>query len=186
MRYILGVFAVIVIAIVAIILVTRPRGVQQPEGQRQVTLRNQAKEGTSAELTTAGKLVGETERRAIRVTISQTERRVEILTGYEEAVERAHTFPNTPEAYETFLIAIDKQGFARKNPESTSNDERGACPLGKTYIYEFKEFSQQLFRNWSVSCSTSLGTFGGNAPTIRKLFEAQIPEYRKLVKGVKL
>lgn len=186
MKYILGVIAVILVALVAIAMVTRPRQPDTPEGERQVVLSDEARAGTSVSLTTQGKLVGQTERQAIRIKVSQDERRVEILTGYEEAVERAHTFPNTAAAYETFLIALEGLGFSQKRENNVKDDERGACPTGKTYVYELKEFSQQRLRMWDSSCGSKSGTLGGRGSTIRKVFEAQIPDYRKVVKDVRL
>src|SRR6266508_2081792 len=98
MRYILGVFALFLITIFAIVLVTRGRGnppQQEHASKRPVSLSRQAKSGTSAALTTQGKLVGETERRAIRIKVTKEERRLEILTGYEEAVSQSFVFPNS-------------------------------------------------------------------------------------------
>lgn len=187
MKYILGVIGLFLVTMVTIILITRGRGTApQQEGRPQVKVSQHANDGTSAALTTQGKLVGESERRAIRVKITQEERRLEILTGYEEAVEQAHVYPNTKEAYETFLIALDRVGFTRERQVVRVTDERGVCPLGRSYIYEFKEFSQQIVRLWSTSCGAETGTFGGNSSTIRRLFEGQIPEYRKRIRGVKL
>ena len=187
MKYILGVIGLFLVTILAIVLITRGRSpTPQQEGERQVRVSQQAKPGTSVTFTTQGKLVGQSERRAIRVKVTEKERRLEILTGYEEAVEQAHVYPNTEAAYEAFLIALDNAGFARKHPQARANDERGVCPLGKRYVYEVKEFSQQIVRLWGSSCGKDVGTFGGNSATIRKLFEGQIPEYRKRIRGVKL
>lgn len=185
MRYILGVIAVIFVALIAILLVTRDGGDEQT-GRQQIVLSEEAREGTSVALTIQGELVGQNERQAIRVKISQNERRVEILDGYEEAVDRAHTFANTPAAYENFLIALEKLGFTREKDSAANDDERGVCPTGKTYIYELKEFSQQRLHLWNSSCSSKSGTLGGKGSTIRRLFKAQIPDYKKLVKGVNL
>jgi hypothetical protein len=189
MKYILGVIGLFLVTIVAIILITRGRtpAPQQQAGSPRVTLSQHATAGTSASITTQGKLVGESDRRAIRIKITEQERRLEILKGYEEAVDQAYVFPNTNKAYETFLIALDRSGFSRERAEIRVRDERGVCPLGKRYVYEFKEFSQQLVRLWGSSCGESSGgTFGGSGSTIRKLFESQIPEYRKRIRGVKL
>lgn len=188
MKYILGVFGVILVVVLAIILMSRGGDDKPPAGQqgeRVVKVSEQDREGTSVVLTTQGKLVGETERRAVRVVVSQNERRLEVLTGYEEAVERSQVYSNTPAAYENFLIALDFAGFSRERKAKTT-DERAICPLGKRYIYELKEYSQDLIRLWDTSCGNKFGTFGGDEKTIRQLFEAQIPDYDKHLRGVKL
>jgi len=185
MKYILGVFGVIFVALLAIILIMRVgRGDNKP-AERPLVVSEEAREGVAAVLTTQGRVVGEDQRRAIRISVNQTERRLEILTGYEEAVERAQTYANTPVAFETFLVALDQAGFDRKK-KSTIQDERGACPLGKRYIYELKEYSQDLLSLWNTSCGKKAGTFAGNQNTIRKLFEHQIPGYATQVRGVDL
>ncbi|HTE22383.1 MAG TPA: hypothetical protein VK674_05070 [Candidatus Limnocylindria bacterium] len=185
MKYVLGVFGVILVAILAIILIMRVgRGDPKPT-ERPLVVSEEAREGVSAVITTQGRLVGEDQRRAIRISISQTERRLEILTGYEEAVDRAQTYPSTPAAFEAFLIALDQAGFDNKR-KSTVNDMRGACPLGKRYVYELKEYSQDLLSSWDTSCGGKLGTFNGGRNTIRKLFEQQIPDYTKQIRGVDL
>lgn len=185
MKYVLGILALFIVTIFAIIAVTRGRGDEQPTGEPQIVMSEQAREGTSVSVTTQGELVGQDERRAIRITVTQAERRLEILTGYEEAVERAHVYPNTPAAYETFLIALEQLGFSRER-ETVIEDERAACPTGRRYVYELKEYSQEQLRLWGTSCGRGQGNFGGVATTVRQLFEAQIPEYRDRVKGVNL
>jgi hypothetical protein len=184
MKFILAGLGVIIVVILATILITRGGGDRTPT-VRPVVVSEEAREGVSTVLTTRGKLVGEDERRAIRITVNQDERRLEILTGYEEAVERAQVYPNTHAAFENFMVALDQAGFNRSR-SSTIEDERGACPTGKTYIYELKEFSQQLIRLWDTSCGGKIGTMAGKDSTIRKLFEEQIPDYTKQVRDVDL
>lgn len=188
MKYVLGMLGVILVVVLAIILISRGGKDKPPTGQqgeRVITVSEQAKESTSAQMTIQGKLVGEDERRAIRITVSQDERKLEILTGYEEAVESSQVYANTPAAYETFLAALDYAGLSRERKALTT-DERAVCPLGNRYIYELKEFSQELIRLWDTTCGNKWGTFGGDENTVRKLFQEQIPEYQKQVKGAKL
>lgn len=189
MKYILGVLGLFLVTIIAIVLVTRQRGANVPtqQGGSSSQAAQYDTKNTAAAYTTQGKLVGENERRAIRIKVSQSERRLEVLTGYNEGVERSHVFPNTETAYETFLAAVGGAGFTRENKQAPKRDERAVCPLGKHYVYELNEFSQQISRLWGTTCSPKLGgTFGGNPSTIRKLFQAQITEYNKLVRDVEL
>lgn len=185
MKYILGALGVIFVVILAVVLIMRGGGDNRSTVEPRLVVSEQAREGISAVLTTQGEVVGEDQRRAIRIVVNQDERRLEILSGYGEAVERASTFANTHAAFETFLVALDQAGFDAKR-ETAIDDERGACPLGRRYIYELKEHSQELVRLWNTSCGKRLGTFDGNSTTIRRLFEQQIPDYRKAVRGVEL
>jgi hypothetical protein len=184
MKFIMAVLGVILLVVLVIVLFTRGGGDKQPT-VKPVVVSEEAREGVSVVLTTRGKLVGEDERRGIRITVNQDERRLEILTGYEEAVERAQVYPNTHAAFENFLVALDQMGFNRSRL-SAIEDERGACPTGKTYIYELREYSQQLVRLWDTSCGSKIGTMDGKDTTVRKLFEEQIPDYTKQVQGVDL
>lgn len=185
MKYVLGIVAIIFVMLIGILLLTG--GGDEPRSDERVILAEEAnKPGASVAFTTQGRLVGQNERRAIRVKISQDERRLEILTGYEEAADRSHVYPNTDAAYETFLVALDQAGFTDEQ-KTVVEDERGACPLGKRYIYEFKEYSQQIVHLWDTSCGNRAGgTFDGDDSTIRKLFERQIPDYRDRVRDVDL
>jgi hypothetical protein len=184
MKYVLAVLGVIFLVILAVILITRggPRGPEAPS----LVVSKEAREGVSAVYTQEGTITGEDRRRAIRIIVNQDERRLEVLTGYGEAVEFAQTYPNTHEAFETFLVALDQAGFDDKREAPAGVDERGACPLGRRYAYELNEYSQPLLSLWGTSCGGKLGTFAGNKTTILKLFELQIPNYRDQVKDVDL
>lgn len=184
MKYVLGIFGVIFVAIIAIVLITRGGGDNRPD-VKPLVVSEEAREGVSAVYTVHGAVVGENQRRAIRVVVSQDERRLEILSGYGEAVERASTFPNTNAAFENFLVALDQSGFDNKRPTKIT-DDRGACPLGRRFTYELREYSQELLRLWNTSCGGKLGDFNGRSTTVRRLFEKQIPDYQKLVRGVDL
>jgi hypothetical protein len=185
MKYILGIFGVILVAILAIVLITRGGGDKPNSTQKSLVVAEEAREGVSAVFTIQGAVVGENQRRAIRITINQSERRLEILTGYGEAVERAQTYANTQAGFENFLVALDLAGFDNQK-KTLIEDERGACPLGRRYTYELKEFSQDLLSLWSTSCGGKLGTFAGNKTTVSRLFERQIPGYDKQIRGVDL
>lgn len=183
MKFVLGILGVIFVAIVLIVLLVRGGGGNRPI-DKPLVVSEEAREGVSAVLTTQGHVVGQNQRQAIRIIVNQNERRLEILSGYEEAVERSSTFSNTHAGFETFLVALEQAGFDQKRPTAIE-DERGACPLGYRYIYELREHSQELLRSWNSTCG-SQGDFAGRGSTVRRLFEKQIPDYNRLVRGVDL
>lgn len=189
MRYILGVIAIIFVAFLAVWLVfvrtpsTNQAPAQSVQGSGKMT--SYSNQGAVVSLTTRGRLVGETERRAVRVSVSPTERRVEILEGYNETVVRTQTYANTQAGYDNFLHAMDLNGFSRtKKPAVT--DERGVCPSGNQYIYDVSVGGSRPVHSWSTSCTVAEGTFAGVASTIRALFQAQIPDYNAQVSSVRL
>lgn len=188
MKYILGVFGVIVILIFAVILIVRrspaPTTPAQT-GERQVNLADYETKPATAILTTRGEIVGDEERRGIRITVSSQERVIEILRGYNETVDSRQSFSNNGNAFANFLSALDAAGFSREQ-ETDVKDDRGSCPLGRRYDYKLQDGSEEIFRFWNTSCSTKIGSFGGNGNLVRRLFENQIPDYRKLTRDVEL
>jgi hypothetical protein len=133
-----------------------------------------------------GKLVGEEDRRAVRVTVSDSERVVEVLGGYEEKVIKSKKYSNTRAAFETFLLALDRIGFGRQRSNVRIKDERGACPLGNRYIYELNSGGKQELRTWSDNCLGAEGTFGGSTSQARQIFKNQISDYDKFIQDVEL
>lgn len=188
MRYILGVFAVIVVLIFAAVLIVRrdpaPRSNVQT-GEKQVVLADYETKPATASLTIRGEVTAEEDRRAIRISVSAQERVIEILEGYNESVVNRQTFANNDNAYKVFLSALDTAGFTRQQ-ETDIKDERGYCPHGRRFVYKLQDGSQQVIRTWNTTCSEKKGSFGGNGRTIRNLFEKQIPEYNRLTRDIKL
>ena len=81
----------------------------------------------SVSWTQQGRLVGDDQRKAIRVTITRSKRTVEVLSDYAERVEKSAEFTNSSQAFDAFVRALDNASFGRersvKNP-----DDRGMCP----------------------------------------------------------
>lgn len=146
-----------------------------------------SKDSSSISWTQQGRLVGEDQRRAIRVTVTRSKRTVEVLAGYPERVESSAEFPNSTEAFAAFTRALDTAGFGRERIVRQA-DERGVCPLGSRFIYRLTDSGQEIMRTWSDSCRTSDGPFGGgNTPQlIGRLFKEQITDYAKITSGVRL
>lgn len=188
MRYILGVFGVIVLMIFIIILIVRreptPTNTSQT-GDKQIVLADYESKPAVVSLTTRGEVTADEERRAIRVSVSAEQRVLEILEGYDERVVSRQTFANNNNAYRTFLSALDTAGFSREQ-ETEFDDERGVCPLGRRFVYKLQDGSDQVMRTWGTSCGAKQGSFGGDGRIVRRLFEEQIPDYRRLVRDVKL
>lgn len=144
--------------------------------------------GTDAEVSVnvVGPIIAESEHREIRITVSRDKRTLDVIQGYQGRVIKTKSYFNDQAAFDVFLRAINGLGFlSAKVPQI--EDEYKACPLGTHYEYELSgtgsdETDSKL---WSVSCGTQFGNFaGGPGPTIRTLFQKQIPDYKDLVAGV--
>lgn len=192
MRYGLAVIAFIVVAFLGIIFFVNrspsPSTTTNPSTStiaKSTNLADYKNKDAVLSLKIQGRLVGEQERRAVRISISPSERRLEILTGYEEYVERSQSYPSTQAAYEAFLAAINTAGLTRSQ-KTTITDPNSICPIGQHYFYEVSESGVEVSRLWSVACTGYRGSFGGNGPVARQLFQAQIPDYTKQLVGVKI
>jgi hypothetical protein len=137
--------------------------------------------------TTDGLVNGDELHRSIRITISSTQRTVDVLQGYNPQVIQSKTFENNQEAYDVFLRAIGGSGFLIKTKNAKAvTDERGLCPLGFRYILDLNQDDSDLSRLWGSSCGTAVGNAAGAIPTIRQLFQDQIPDYETFVGRVNL
>lgn len=131
-----------------------------------------------------GPVVINQEHRTIRVSVSQTESRIEIVQGYDGDVIESQSFPNTQSSYAVFLQSLAHLDFSSGSTTSSLNDERGYCPNGNRYIYQLKQEDKTVLRFWSTSCGQ--GTFGGKRAEVRALFRNQIPQatYNKLTSNI--
>lgn len=189
MRYILAILLIAFLAIVGtVVLIGHGNSGSSKTAARITKLVDyDTNDAASVSWTQQGRLVGEDQRRAIRVTVTRSKRTVEVLDDYEERVERSTEFTNSPAAFEAFTRALDAASFGRERTVRQA-DERGVCPVGNRFIYRLTDKSQEVMRTWSDTCTSSDGPFGGGntANLIAQLFKAQITEYNKFIIGVQL
>ena len=135
-------------------------------------------------LTVDGRINGDDQHRAIRITVDENMRTAEIIQGFEGYVINTQSAVNYPAAYEKFIFAISRYGFSKER-KTTLTDDRGVCPLGQRYIYEIYENDRSVMRRWATSCG-NLGTLAGNPTQINELFQRQVTDYSKFVSKVQL
>lgn len=185
MRYIIGVLGVILVIFLVVALVFGRGGNTTTQSNKTIAqLVDYADKNSSVSLTTIGRMVGDEQRREIRVTVTPNERRLEILSGYNESVMSLQSYPNTQEAYSNFLSALGNNGFNKKR-ETTITDPRGLCPTGQRYVYDLSQDGNHISNLWNSSCNDG-SNFAGRGQTIRTLFKQQIPDYDKQISSVKL
>lgn len=185
MKYAIGFVAVILITILTFVLIWRGVMNREPEIQ-PAPLADYALTTTAMRLTVDGAVNPDEQHRAIRITVSRSESRVEILKGYNYEFVDGKSYPSTDEAYSTFLRALDLMNYTKGNDTAEMEDDRGYCPAGKRFIYEIIDGTDVSQRYWSTSCSKKVGNFEGDAQDVRKLFEEQIPDFKKFTKDVDL
>lgn len=192
-RYILALLIIAVVFFGAIILLISLIGGRGSDNEQTETTTSQSvakpkelsKDANSVTYTTYGRVVGEETRRAIRVTITNSERRVDVLQGYDENVIKSQTTANKQSAYEAFLIALQSAQFDLYD-KNNKTDDRSQCTTGQRYVYEVRYSDNSSIRSWSTACSVKIGSFQGNKGQVQTLFHAQIPDYSKFVSGVNL
>lgn len=189
MRYLLAILLIAFLAIVGtVVLIGRGNSSSSKAPARITKLVDyDTNDGASVSWTQQGRLVGDNERKAIRITITRSNRRVEVLDQYAERAEKSQDFQNTSEAFAAFVRALDAANFGKERTVKQP-DERGICPLGNRFIYRLTDKSQEVMRTWSDNCATADGPFGGGntAQLIAQLFKAQITDYNKFISGVQL
>lgn len=111
--------------------------------------------------------------RQVKITVSGSQNEIDIIQGYQGTVINSKTYSNNPAGFGAFLQSL--KVFDYSKGDSTSKlDYRGYCPTGERYLYSFNDGSKDLFNYWSTSCGQ--GTYAGDRPGVRALFERQIPE----------
>ncbi len=190
MRYLVGLVMLILIAIVAMILLLGGNGGKNsattPSSTPNPVLTDYIDAESSVSMLVDGKINSEDAHRSIKITVSATNRTVDVIKGYDGTVEKTASYGNTPEAYDAFMRAVANAGFMTKLKNPTQTDDRGVCATGKRYIYSLLDKGVEVSRLWGTSCSVKIGTFAGNGPLTRSLFQAQIPDYNKFVSGITL
>jgi hypothetical protein len=185
MKYVLAVFGVIVVFVLAIILITGNSSTQPAQtGAKKIALADYIDRDSALVFTQQGKIVGDQDYRSVRISINRIDRRVDVMQGYDNVVIKSQTFANTSAGYNTFVKALDLAGYTRQRT-SKFNNEVGVCPLGNRFIYQLTVDGKDVQRTWSTSCGLQ-GTFGGNIVTVHSLFRSQIPGYNSFVSGVSL
>ncbi len=189
MKFILGAVGAVILLVLFVVLLTRG-GPDSPNGdeavKQKITLPDYVNGDAVVRLTMDGKINARENHQAVRITVGRTGRTVEVLRGYDYAVDKSQQFDNDITAYSVFLQALQDAGYANEKQVTTKKDVAGLCPLGSRYTYELLEGTEEKLRLWSTSCGIREGSFGGKAELIRQLFKAQIPDYANVTKGVQL
>jgi hypothetical protein len=189
MRRSLIVVGVILLFIVMIIFVIARGGEspqQKTEVAKQTSLVDYADTTTEMRFTVEGKVNARENHRVIQIHVGRDYRSITIFEGYQGTVLRQQSYLNDRNAYNTFLAAINNQGYTKTREAARGVDSQGACALGRRFRYDIIEGSDTKQSLWSTSCRNADGTFAGRSTQVRQLFEAQIPNYNELTNGIQL
>lgn len=139
--------------------------------------------GHSAQMTVRGPIVAEENFSSYRVTVSNTERTMNVYSGYLESQTDGKTLENNTQAYEQFVYALDKANMMKGQmpDDDTKNDIRGICARG--YVYEFAVLSggNEVKKLWTSTCDGSKGTLDASKDQLSQLFLSQVPDANKMI-----
>lgn len=186
MKYVLSVVGIIIFGVIAVILFARSvTNTSQTTqiGKEQTHTTDYINDNSRVEYIRNGAVVSNEQRRTLKISVTEKERTIEVLKGYDELVEKRETFTNNQNAYYVFMNALDHAGFTREKVTKVSNPV-GYCSTGSTYFYILHDLGNQVSSLWNSSCDPLGGNLGNNGNTIRQLFTNQIPNYNKFIQGV--
>ena len=189
MKYFFGILAFIAAIVVVILLATslfRGFGTAPASSYTQtVTLTDENIIDSVARYVMTGPVVAKENYQEVRITISKNARTLEVVNGYQGDVVQTQTLQNTEDAYRAFLGALSAANFSYKR-DTGEIDPRVTCVTGQKYYYVLQVESEKKVDTWSTSCASSQGNYGGLAEPTFQLFQAQIPNYAELTRGVSL
>lgn len=147
---------------------------------------NAADDDVKVSYTLDGIIRGNELHRAIRISVNNRFRTLEVFEDYQGTVIDKHTFPNNVESFRAFLAGLQTLGYLRQASEPAITDFEGQCPLGYRHIFNTEGVENAPTTLWRTSCSNTSGNFRGSLDSVRRLFRLQIPKYDSLVSRVNL
>ena len=135
----------------------------------------------SVKMTVRGPIVADETFTSYAVTVSPTNRSMDVYNGYLDQQTGGTVLGNNHAAYEQFVYALDKANMMKGASEETKSDLRGICATG--YVYEFAvlDNDKETKRLWTSSCDGSKGTLDASKDQLTNLFLVQVPGAKDLI-----
>jgi len=113
----------------------------------------------------------------LQITVDRDNTIGELISGYQDGVSRSQETSNNIESYKAFLSALHNSNFTKSQLPLKGIQYDGACPKGYRYTFEFLGGGADVPKSsWATSCSKKIGTFAGELPQVKSLFQAQLPK----------
>lgn len=178
-----AVFILVVGGIFFLITGNGSRSNQKTANQAELTLVRPLR---SVQLTVTGPIVANELRNSYSVNVAPSQRTVTLMNGYDSQIVNQSTYENNTAAYEQFVYALRRaKADSRRQISGTAAEERGVCATGRKYVFEIREDGRTVERLWTTSCRNSQGTLSASIDPIRSLFDKQIPDLSKFLRGAK-
>lgn len=141
----------------------------------------------SVRMTVRGPIVADENFRSYRISADVSGRNMTTYSGYVEQPIAAKDYANNLKAYEEFVYALSKANLMTGTPlTGAADDTRGICATGKVYEFEVLKDGHTVKHLWTSTCKGSPGSFRGSTDQVEKLFKAQIPDQKTLLKTIDL
>ena len=182
MRFIIGVL--ITLGLIILVLVMLFRGGGSP-AQKPLTLSDYAHTNSVAKLIIDGPVIAESKHQSVEIDVSNSNVNFTLYQGYQQDAIKSQSYSNNDDAYLNFLKSLQFEGFTKGNKSADLRDQRGVCPLGTRYLYQFvDDNNDERVHLWNTSCGG--GTFKGKSSSVIALFKQQVPDYGDLVADTNL
>ena len=181
-----GALIVITILVLVFIGIFKPNKTTTTPVKQPVVLADHATENIAVSYMIDGSTTATEKHRSIKITVTNSTRILEVFSGYQGQVIKSKSYPNDAASYKIFLSGLQTIGFIKQSTKNTSLEYSGKCPLGNTYLLTTSGIKDAPELLWSTTCEKVKGNFTGNLTSVKRLFQEQIPDYKKLVAGVDL
>ena len=176
-RYLIGFFVTVGLVILLVILLftggSNTANKKVPATGK--ALSSYASSDAQVRLTIDGPINANQDHRQTQYVIDRDNAVINLIQGYDGMVIDTHSYGNTEASYDTFLHALELNGFTRgKTSDASLKSETGHCADGYRYVFELVQGGRVIERLWTTSCG-SVRTFEGNSQFIIDLFRSQIP-----------
>ena len=149
-----------------------------------VNLNDYKTNGAQLKFITDGPIVASENHYQYVITISATQRTVDVIKGYGQAPVTSKSFGNNQASYDAFIAAVNSAGFANTKTAPSGATLEGQCSLGDKYSYQIVSGGSMPLNSWNTSCDTGGGTFNGRTSLTQELFQTQIPNDYDIVGSV--
>jgi len=185
MRYLIGLLITIAVIIFIIIRLLAGGG-SPPSGVHNSDLVSLADTDSVVRMTVSNPVQAAETHREIQITVGQDSTDFVLYRGYDGSVVRSKSYEMNKASYSDFLHALQVSGnYTKGNDDPALADEHGYCATGDRYTYEIIDGDGNVDQHyWSTDCGSK--TFGGDADTVQKLFQLQVPDYFDLTGDVEL
>ena len=130
-----------------------------------------------------GPIVANEDQRSYEITVSQNVVTMKTYKNYGKILIAEQSYQNTPVAYDNFLSALinlDVTDLSRGSSTELEFEDLGVCPNGRKFIVSLDSDTTR----WSTSCNRNEGNAGFNMTPVGRLFQAQVPDFSDLTRGL--